>query len=261
MTKFQNKMIHFVATLGLVICLSANLQAATISLRADDWYPYNGNPTRGKTGYMIDIATQIAAENGHKIDYSVQDWDQAISDARAGKIDCIVGASRADVAEFNFPTEPLGSMINSVYALQSKNLKVSRVSELSKYRLGIAKDYSYGPEIDELIESLPAAQIKAVSAHSRPVVINMLRLVKGEIDVVIEDENVASAFLAALGIQDSIANAGRVSTPDSLYIACQPKSVIGKQFVDQLGTGLRTMRKDGRLAKILAKYNLKDWSN
>ena len=40
--------------------------ALTITLRADEWSPFNGDPASDRPGYLIEIANRIFSKAGHK---------------------------------------------------------------------------------------------------------------------------------------------------------------------------------------------------
>ena len=49
---------------------STGVLADAISIRADEWLPYNGPSTKKPAGYMIELAEKIALANGHTINYA-----------------------------------------------------------------------------------------------------------------------------------------------------------------------------------------------
>jgi ABC-type amino acid transport substrate-binding protein len=97
-----------VRRVALIVLLlsSASALADTISIRADEWLPYNGPQSKKPAGYMIEAAEKIAAANGHTIKYATMPWDDAVAAVRRGAHDCVVGALKADAEGFAFPAEP-----------------------------------------------------------------------------------------------------------------------------------------------------------
>lgn len=45
------------------------VQADVVTLRADQWCPYNCVPGSDRPGYMIEIAREVFGRAGHQIDY------------------------------------------------------------------------------------------------------------------------------------------------------------------------------------------------
>lgn len=69
--------------LALLVAASS-ARADTISIRADEWLPYNGATSRNPAGYMIEMADAIAKANGHTIDYRTMPWKDALEATRKG---------------------------------------------------------------------------------------------------------------------------------------------------------------------------------
>ena len=40
------------------------------TLRADSWYPYNGDPKAENPGYMVEVARLAFAKAGYQLDYA-----------------------------------------------------------------------------------------------------------------------------------------------------------------------------------------------
>jgi len=48
-------------------------------------------------------------------------------------------------------------------------------------------------------------------------------------------------------------------TAEEVYIAFSPAISSSKKYAAILDEGIKRLRKEGRLAEILGKYNLEDW--
>ncbi|WP_157729877.1 transporter substrate-binding domain-containing protein [Bacterioplanes sanyensis] len=92
----------------LMLLLPIVAAAQTLSIRSDTWYPMNGDPQADKPGFMIEIAKAIFEPQGITIDYRLMPWERALSEVRAGRIDCVVGAYVEDAPDFVFPEQPWG---------------------------------------------------------------------------------------------------------------------------------------------------------
>lgn len=44
----------------------------TVSLRADEWYPFNRNPTDAKPGYVVELLPAVFAQGGGQRDHQVR---------------------------------------------------------------------------------------------------------------------------------------------------------------------------------------------
>lgn len=65
--------------------------------------------------------------------------------------------------------------------------------------------------------------------------------------------------LQELNLSGELVSAGTLTSSTPMYIACSPVKDISKQLVKWVDEGTRKLRKSGELAKIMAKYGLKDW--
>jgi polar amino acid transport system substrate-binding protein len=65
--------------------------------------------------------------------------------------------------------------------------------------------------------------------------------------------------LSLLGLENKLIPAGSLGEPTPMYIACSPKKESSKDYVKWFDEGLTTLRENGRLNAILAKYGLSDW--
>lgn len=98
-------------------CISTSALADAISIRSDEWLPYNGATTKNPPGYMIELAEKIAAANGHTIAYATMPWDDAVAAVRRGAHDCVVGALKSDAEDFTFPANAWGTSQSAFYTL------------------------------------------------------------------------------------------------------------------------------------------------
>ena len=75
---------------------SGPLYADQITLAADRWYPYNGEPGDTPPGYMIDIARIALEKQGHTVSYKVMSWERALSRTREGSNTCLMPTGAGD---------------------------------------------------------------------------------------------------------------------------------------------------------------------
>jgi len=250
--------------LTLLVALCASVGAASadvITIRADEWLPYNGPLNRKPAGYMIELADAIAATNKHSIDYNTMPWDDAVASARKGDIDCVVGALKSDAEGFAFPEESWGKSLNGIYALNDTTWRYSGIESFSSVRVAVISEYSYTEEIDAYIEQHKDDPTKVVVVNStgRALMNAVSRLVSGKADVLIEDVNVAASTFKRMNMSDRMAQVGIAGEAEPMYVACTPASPRGKLFADMFSKGTAELRASGKLAEILEKYGLSDW--
>lgn len=236
--------------------------ADAISIRADEWLPYNGPTNQKPAGYMIELAQKIAVANGHTIAYATMPWDDAVAAVRRGAHDCVVGALKADAEGFAFPNESWGMSQSAFYTLDDTTWRYAGIDSLANARLAVIEGYSYSEEIDAYVEKFKAdpARIVMISSAGRAQMNAVSRLVSKKADVLVEDINVAKQTIGKLNLSDRVVMADVATEPEALYIACTPADPRGKKYADMFSTGIAKLRASGELATILDKYNLSDWA-
>jgi polar amino acid transport system substrate-binding protein len=228
---------------------------STIRLRADNWCPYNCTPGDEKPGYMVEIAQTIFGKD--KLDYQLMPWSRAVEAAREGQLEAVAGATQADAAGFVFGTEPMGMSVNVIITRRGSNFRYQGAESLKALKLAAVQDYSYGEEVDAYI----AANRDKVDLLSGDdvTVQNLRKLLAKRVDAVIEDMNVAEYSLAAQGM-DGLVEIHPIDEATALYIAFAPGNPIAAEQARQLDEGVRKLRRNGTLSRLLARYGLGDWA-
>ena len=252
---FHRRFLHFI-TLALCTFMSASY-AADVSIRADSWPPFNGEAGSDRLGYGIELYQAILEADGDTLNYQNMPWTRAIDQARKGAHDGIIGAVISDAEDFVFPKESIGSLNNAFYVKNGHQWKFKDISSLKDIKLGVIDGYSYGEELDTYI----AAGKGIFVAKGDEALERLVKMVKaGRVDAIIEDQTVLAAFLQETGHAGTLTDAGKAGEPDNLYIAFGPNSPNAKKLADQFDAGMKKIRANGELAKILAKYGLTDWA-
>lgn len=250
---------------GLVLVLAAALapagaRADTIVVLSDFWFPYNGQPKSQREGYKIDLLRHIAKANGHSIDYRLLDWELSLQRTESGQGgDCVVGAIESDAPRHARTARPWGVSENMLYGHIDRMPSVPDLDALRALRIGVVADYSYGDELDALLEEIED-RVTRIQASRRAFPQLVLRLATKQADVIIEDANVARVGLTELGMTETIrAIDVDFLEPDPVYVACTPNE-RGRRFIALFDAGMEKARADGELQRILDKYSLSDWA-
>ncbi len=256
----MNSTRKLAAAVALALLFSgASAQAASITLVADEWCPYNCTPGSAKPGYMIEIAQKVLGAAGHTIVYQNLPWSRAIAESRLGKYDGIVGAAVGDAEDFTFPSQTMGKASNVFWVNLGDSWKYTGVPSLDKISLGTIRDYSYSEEIDAYVAKYEKdAKRIQIASGDNALDINFKKLAVKRIGALIENGNVAEYHLADSKQVGKFQAAGETEA-DAVFIAFSPASPNGKQYAKLLSDGVAKMRASGELAAILKKYGLSDW--
>ena len=248
---------------GLVLVSAAfSASADDIRIRADPWLPYSGGSEMNPPGYMVEMAMAIAKANGHTVQYRTMPWANALEVVRAGSADCVVGAYLSDAEGFEFPKTGWGPSGNVFWGLAENPWRYTGPDSLADVRIGVIEEYSYGEDLDAYIKAHAddKARLEIVPAVGRGIVRLMARLIGKRIDTVIEDRSVLAYAVEQAKMDPSrIIALGEAGEVESVYIACTPADPRGRAYADMFDQGTAQLRSSGKLAEILARYNLKDW--
>lgn len=233
--------------------------AATISVRADSWAPYNEEPNSAQPGYMIELAKLIFEAKGHEIDYQLMPWTRSLAAVEKGTYDAVVGTDPDESPNFVFPTESLGVNKNGFFVKKGSSWTYGGIDSIKQIRLGIIDGYGYYSELDSYIEEdkKGAKLFSATGDDALPKLIKMLKA--GRLDVVIENINVMTHELNAEKLSGEIVQAGDPNQAAPLYMAFSPAKESSKEYAKVLDDGIVELRNSGKLQEILTKYGLKDW--
>lgn len=245
----------------LVAGLSFPLPAddATISIRADLWFPMNGEPDSDRPGYMIEIAEAIFEPRGYQVDYQDMPWARSLFNVGEGLSDCVVGAYREDAPGFVFPETHWGEDQNLFWKRADSDWHFNGdLTSLEGLQVGLIRDYAYSPAFDALMaKDPPGAEFLSTNNALEQ---NIQKLMLGRIDVTVESRLVMEAKLQTLGMEDEIVAAGHLGDPNPMYIACSPENPESSRYVRWVDKGTARLRETGELQTILERYGIRDWA-
>ncbi|WP_163832570.1 substrate-binding periplasmic protein [Spartinivicinus ruber] len=229
----------------------------SISIRADEWYPMNGDPASDKPGFMIEIAQKVFGAKNIKVDYRLMPWERALSSVRDGTYDCVVGAYPSDAPDFVFPKENWGQDVTGIYVIAGDSWRFSDLNSLLTRKVAVIGGYSYDDELDKLIASRKDV-FKSVSGNNA-LENNIKKLLGGRVNTLIESVAVAEAKLESMDKKGNALLAGTYGEANNIYFACSPAKESSKQLVEIADEGIQQLRDSGDLKTIMAKYGLTDW--
>jgi polar amino acid transport system substrate-binding protein len=246
----------------LCSAVSISAGAETITLTADPWLPYNGVATREPAGYMVDAARLIAHASGDEIDYGNLPWDESLDAVRSGRIDCVVGAAKADAEDFAFPDVSWGLSQIEFYGLNDTSWRFSGIASLEQVRLAVIEDYSVSDSLDAYVAAnrTNPNRIAIINGVRRATMSAVSSLVSKKADVFAEDNYVMQLTLSTMQMSDRVIKLGAIDEPSEVYIACTPVGARGAVLARKFSDGLVKLRASGELQKILDNYQLHDWA-
>jgi polar amino acid transport system substrate-binding protein len=250
--------LYLMAVAALVSTHAAH--ADTISIRGDAWCPYNCEPGDAKPGYMIEVAKEIFEKAGHKVDYQTLTWARTLEQVKVGEFTAAVGAAKEDAPDLVYGKYPLGQSSNSFGVRADDPFVYKDPSSLEGKSMGVINGYTYVGVMDEYIAKNKADPKKIQSTSGNDALgTNLNKLVAKRVDVILEDSNVLANQIGSRGLQGKVKVVESSLPASAIYIAFSPANPKSTEYVALLDKGVDELRASGRLAAILAKYNLKDW--
>ncbi|MBU6235773.1 MAG: transporter substrate-binding domain-containing protein [Alphaproteobacteria bacterium] len=212
-----------------------------------------------KPGVFIEIAQRAFEPLGISIDYKIVPWTRAVEETREGNFTAITGASRADAPDFIYPDIPQGKSIMTFFAPVESSWTYNGIDSLKGISLGVIESYAYGDSIDKYIADNTdnMERIQALSGDEA-LTNNIQKLIKKRVHAVIESRDVFNYAASQLGVTRKIRQAGMLPLTEdqNLFIAFSPKNPESKRYAKILTDAMNTLKENGELNAILAKYNL-----
>lgn len=247
------------AGFALAVLLAAPARADVITLRADEWCPYNCAEGSDMPGYGIEVATEIFAKAGHTLEYGNMAWARALEECRKGTVMAVIGAAKKEVPDFVFPEETIAVADNSFVVKKGSPWRYEGPQSLEGIKLGVIRGYSYDGEVGDYVETnrRNPRRIDVVGGEGA-LDMNLKKLNAGRVAATVDAGPVLAYKMKQLGFTDRMQFVGSVD-PSLTYIAFSPANPKSREYADILDKGLAEMRASGRLKQILDRYGVPDW--
>jgi len=248
---------------GLLGVLSSGLAAADqrplLTLAADDWCPYNCSVAAAPPGYVLELARAIFEPLGVRVTYRRQPWARTLQAVRNAEVSAAIGATRDELPLAIFPAEPIGQFQGYLIQRREADWHYHDNASLQGKRLGVINSYDYGP-FNTFLDSLRGSPDLAVLSGDDAGRRALAMLVRGRLDGYVEDRAVALYTARQMGVADQVRVDAPVAPPLRLYLAFSAQDPAAARYAQLWTAGIRSMRADGRLAAILARYGVSDWA-
>jgi polar amino acid transport system substrate-binding protein len=254
------RMLRRQAAAFLVCLLFVSLATAsgtrTLSVRADQWYPLNGDPDSDRPGFAVEILRRIYSEAGIKLDYRLADWSRSLEMAEQGRIDCVIGVYRSEAPALAYPRTPLAWDVAALYVASGSDWHYQGLSSLEAVSLGVIADYGYGVPLDDYIAENRGSERVQFMHGRQPLRRNLKKLISGRVDVLVESPFVMESLLRRMNLTARVHEAGRVGRRTPLYLGCHPDMEDAEAILRRFDQGMEALRKQGELRAIMEAYQL-----
>ncbi|MDP2560472.1 ABC transporter substrate-binding protein [Psychrobium sp. 1_MG-2023] len=236
--------------------------------------------SEGKKGYVIDIINEVFIPFNIDVDFQFMSWQQALEQSHQGNNDAVIGIFKMQPQEESewsqlgikvniykkliYPKQPIFYWNEACfYSLSSAQWQYRSDHDLKGKRLGTISGYSY-TSLDTFLASHPQQDLRL--SGSNTYARQFKRLLNQEIDILVANRVMADVVLKKmiaqkLVLDKQIAFKGCYPNSDSRaaflsFSAANPRS---KEYATLFDLALTQLRNTGKLANILAPYQLNDW--
>jgi len=250
-----------ITALSLLLPTGAN--ADTITLRADEWCPFNCQPEADKPGFGIEIARAVFTAAGHDLDYRLLPWTRALDECRKGAIAAVIGTTPTESPDFVFPAEMIARADNAMAVKKGNPWRYAGPASLDRLKVGIIQGYVYMGTIGDYLEAAakaPDHKRLDTTGGDNALELNLKKLLAGRVDVVIDSGAVLTYKIQDLHLTDKVELAGSADL-DPIYVAFSPALPVSKDLAALFDRSVADLRASGKLQAILSRYGQKDWKN
>lgn len=244
---------------GLVVvagCVALAASAAeTIRVRADVWMPFNGGEGEAP-GYVTEVLKEIFEPKGVQIEYQNLAWEKSLEGCLAGTVDAVPCASPKEAKGLLLPKETIAAIQYGMFVLKASTWTMSGPQSFVGQRIGAVPSYNYWDTLDKFIETNPKALVKL--DEDAPCLDGVKKLISKEVDLMPECPQVFFWTLKEASIDASQFRMACRMPADPVYVAFRADEK-GAAWARMFDEGIVELRKSGKLAKILAKYQVQDW--
>lgn len=222
----------------------------------DPWEPYQYEAADGRLqGLDIELIRTLAREAGCSLAFVQGHWVEHLDALREGRIDLLLAATpneqRQTFAVFTSPYRD-EDMAMFVRKEDAESLTGRSLAELvaAGHRVAVTDGYYYGPEVASLMadeDSSPAF------SRARIVESGYLRLVEGQVDVLLDDPVVAASVLRRKGWTDEVVRHPLDVSHSEVALMFSRQSVP-TAVVRRFEAALQRARASGGLEAVVARY-------
>lgn len=249
----------------LLLSMSLPIQAEDkkeLSFIGDEWCPYVCQST-SHPGYLVEIVKAVYEPHGYTVKFKVAPWSyrKIIHAVREDEYDAAIGVYKGDAPDFVFPSHPLGQSVVGFFVKNDNNWEYKGIKSLAKVKIGIVDGYDYGSDefLDYINSHKDTTQVQITQAQE-PIKENIKSIYAGALDTTAEDVAVVNHILKQLNYTQDFKQVGTLGKPIPVQVGFSPKDKKAELHAKLLSDGIVQLRESGKLQKILAAYDLKDWS-
>ena len=223
--------------------------SSSYKIATGEWAPFISE-TLNDNGLIASIINEALLSQNISAEYGFFPWKRAMDMAKKDSWDATAPWAMNEERKKDFYFS-LPLIEESNVLVHHKDLKLSwnKLQDLSNYKIGITKGYSYGEEFSAA-EKNKTLRIQRTNTDRQ----NLKKLIAGRIDIFIVEKNVAKNLMKSeLNTEQSnnyIFNSKPLSTR-SLYLLFSKTAINSKKMLATFNKGLNAIKNNGKYTEII----------
>jgi len=228
---------------------------------SDVYPPYTFHSKEENKGFVVDVLKEIFEPLGYIVNYQTISWEKSLKMIDKGHADCLLGGYAKHAVNMGIPVPkyPIGVMRMHFFGKKGSYADTEweydgTEESLMKVKIGVQAGAVYGDEFDTYFKKAPRFSVQP-NFGNQATRNNILKVLAGRIDVIIEDHNVLSFLVHQMDLKNKLISVGHeqnMGTP--YYIFFSRKSPYYAQYTEILEKGLKQMIQSGQIDKIKTRY-------
>jgi len=239
-----------------VAVLALPARADVITIRSNEWCPYNCETGSEQPGYMVEVLREAFAFSGHAIHYENRPRNRALRESRMGMFDALVGAVPQGVARYIIPGTPLAKVQPAIAVRAASDFSFRGVESFDGILISAVHGYNFTDEIDQYL-ARNANDLRRIDLvfQSNAGSLGLKKLVVGRIDALLGHKAVLNDLARQQGVADQI-RLIEVGAPVEVFVAFSPAARNSHRYAALFDIGMAHLARSGRLAALRRKYGL-----
>ena len=240
---------HVIALIMFAVLLPAGASADEITLAVlGDFAPFQWEEAGKVTGIDADIIREVCRRLKIEVEFQVMSWKKALKSAENGDVSGLAASLYNEKrAEYLYYTkESVHIQKNIIMIRKGNNIKIKGFDDLKNIKIGVVRDFSYGPEFDS-IRGLD----KVVCTDQKQLV---QLLAAGRVDAAMGSQMPLMFNARQLGVQDALEVAYVVTEYPAYSVFSKASGEKGELLARKFDTILREIKKEGLVQKIMDNY-------
>lgn len=233
---------------------SLSYSSTEVKIATDPWCPYVCEEENDLSGILVEIVELAFAETGYLVEFVSLNWARAITQARKGEVQGIIGGYKSDSPDFVFGEEHLLYAQMCFYTEQDDDWVFESIEHLTPRVMVVVNRYSYGTKLDDYIVTNESSGNKITRIYGKHNMSQRLKLLaKNKVNTLVEEKFVMTRVNNRLAQQAQLREAGCLPA-EKIYLAFSPNSNLSPRLSRAFDKGVRALKQKGTFQKIVENY-------